>query len=294
MLTARPHNAPPHRHKRSPVLSLWFLACLAPLFSLADTSSQKLDYKVLQQAPHDARMFTQGLVLDGDFLVETGGGYGQSSIRRYYKTSGEVVAAARFPAKVFAEGLALTDRSLFALTWQEGICYELEPQTLALKQSYAYDGEGWGLTYDGKHLIMSDGSDRLTFRRTSDFGAVRQVTVTDGDNVWSNLNELEFAEGWVWANVWQDSRILAVAPQTGAVQGILDLSDLVKQNSQRPGHSVLNGIAYDEEHQAYWVTGKLWPNRYLIEIIWPATGESGNRADPKPVLEPANDNRSGL
>ena len=237
--------------------------------ALAAEAPHILTYDILQEQTHDPRLFTQGLITQGELLVETSGGYGQSVIRRYRVDTGAILNQARFPANVFAEGATQVNDQLYVLTWREGVSYRLDATTLELREKYTFEGEGWGLTYDGQHLIMSDGSDRLTWRNPDNFAALDTMSVTGDGKHWHKLNELEYAEGYIWANIWQDSRILAIDPQSGAVKGILDLGELVKLNSRQPQHSVLNGIAYDSQLKAFWITGKLWPRRYLIKINWP-------------------------
>lgn len=246
------------------------LVCIALTVVTPQAAAVKiLDYEVLQQAPHDPKLFTQGLLIEGDMLLESAGGYGQSLVRRYHAATGATDEEVRLPAHVFAEGIALTDERLYLLTWREGIAFVLDVKTLAIRDSIKYTGEGWGLTYDGKRLIMSNGSDKLIMRDAKDFSVIGTLPVTGGGKAWHKLNELEYAAGFIWANLWQDNRILAIDPQYGTVAGILDLTELVKLNSSRPGHSVLNGIAYDPNRDAFWVTGKLWPRRYLLKVIWP-------------------------
>lgn len=229
----------------------------------------ELGYQVLQTLPHDSRTFTQGLLLQGDTLVETSGLYGQSFIVRYDLNTGVQRQFKRFPARYFAEGVADYRGHLYVLTWKAGVLMQLDEQSLAVVGTHQYEGEGWGLTHDNRHFIVSNGSDRLQFRDLRTFKSVRELRVVDPDRTWKNLNELEFADNLIWANVWQTSSILAINPEDGRVKGILDLSRLTRVNSTRPGDSVLNGIAFNPATGTFWVTGKLWPNRYEIRIEWP-------------------------
>ncbi len=272
---------PARRKSKShlPAALLWsLLLCGAP-WCLAD-APQELTYTILRQLPHDPHLFTQGLitqglVTQGKVLVESGGGYGRSVVRRYNPGTGTILTQARFPANVFAEGIAQVDDQLLVLTWREGISYRLDAESLKLMAIHKFEGEGWGLTFDGHKLIMSDGSDQLIRRDPEDFSVLGSVPVTGGDQRWENLNELEFADGYVWANIWQDNRIIAIDPDTGMVKAVLDLSALVELNSTQPRHSVLNGIAYDSDRDAFWITGKLWPRLYLIKVKWPSPETSG-------------------
>lgn len=260
------------------LLTSWLISF--PLAALSCTPApQKLRYRVLQEKSHNTRLFTQGLLVQGELLVESSGGYGQSLVRRYRADSGKIINQTRLPRQVFAEGIAQVGNQLYLLTWREGVSFVLDAETLAIKGSHGFTGEGWGLTYDDEHLLMSDGSYRLTRRNPVDFSSVGTLAVTSGTHKWEKLNELEYAENLIWANVWLDTRILAIDPETGQVMGILDLSELAAQNVQRPHHDVLNGIAYDPTQDAFWITGKNWPRRYLLDIIWPdAGGDEGNRS----------------
>lgn len=236
----------------------------------------ELGYQILQTSPHDTRIFTQGLLVQGDTLVETSGLYGQSFIIRYDQHTGAQRQFKRFPARYFAEGVAGYQGHLYVLTWKAGVLMQLDEQSLAVVGTRQYDGEGWGLTHNNRHFIVSNGSDRLQFRDLKTFKSVRELRVVDPDRTWENLNELEFADGLIWANVWQSSNILAIDPEDGRVRGILNLSRLSDVNNTRPGDSVLNGIAYNPATGTYWVTGKLWPNRYEIRIQWPETSRPEN------------------
>lgn len=256
------------------------LTALLSLFcAVAQAAPRELSYEVLREEAHDPALFTQGLILEGDWLVESSGGYGKSLIRRYHVETGEVAKQVQLPQRVFAEGVVQVDNHLFLLTWRKGIGYELTADDLELVKRHDYDGEGWGLTYDGRYLVMSDGSDRLTWRQPDDFSKVRNLHVTGGGRSWNRLNELEYAQGLIWANVWQENVILAINPRNAQVEGILDLSALVEANSTRPSHSVLNGIAYDKTQAAFWITGKLWPRRYLLKINWPSSTSAGNHTE---------------
>lgn len=228
-----------------------------------------LEYQIVQTRPHNPQTFTQGFLYQGDSLVETSGLFGRSYIVRYDAITGMERRFKRFPARYFAEGVAHYDGHLYMLTWKAGLLMQLDEQTLAIVGTHQYEGEGWGLTHDNRHFIVSNGSDRLQFRDLKSFEPVRELKVVDPTRAWNQLNELEFANNLIWANVWQSPYILAIDPGDGSVRGVLDLSRLVEKNSTRPGDSVLNGIAYNPARGTFWVTGKLWPNRYEIRIEWP-------------------------
>lgn len=238
-----------------------------------------LQYTVLDTLPHSRRSFTQGLVVDGDELIESSGLYGKSFIHRYPASGMGEGHSKTLPKRLFAEGIALANHKLYLLTWQNGEALVLDPHTLETQDTLTYDGEGWGLatfvqTSGGREytqLVMSNGSDRLTFRDPDTFAVLRTLTVTDQQQPLHNLNDLAVAKGLIWANVWYSTEIVAIDPHSGEVVGKIDLQ---AQADEQPGfhpENVLNGIAWDEQRQAFWVTGKRWAKRYLIQVE-PAAG----------------------
>lgn len=229
----------------------------------------ELEYRQVDVQPHNTDSFTQGLMQQGDILTETSGLYGKSFIAQYHADTGEVLRHMLLPKDIFAEGVTGLGDALYMLTWKAGKMFVLDPQTLVTRQTVSYQGEGWGLTHNGRSLIMSDGSDMLHFRDPETFEVERTLTVHSSGRSWSRLNELVYAQGLIWANVWQSSYILAIDPDSGEVKGVANFAELEAENSTRPGHTVLNGIAFDEATKTYWVTGKLWPKRYRVEFIWP-------------------------
>jgi glutamine cyclotransferase len=214
--------------------------------------------------PHDSTAFTQGLVWDGGRLYESTGRYGQSSLRIVELETGNVLLRAPLGQQYFAEGLAMVGDSLYQLTWKEGVAFIWDPATLRQISQVQYSGEGWGLTSDGRRLIVSDGSSYLTFVNPTTFQVDTTVRVTDGGRAVDQLNELEWVRGEVWANVWHTQRIARIDPATGRVKGWLDLASLIPVLSDP--EAVLNGIAYDEQADRLLVTGKLWPLLYEIRI----------------------------
>lgn len=229
----------------------------------------ELHYEVIATKEHDRRIFTQGLVLKGKVLTESSGLYGKSFLIQYDVETGAVERRIDLPRRYFAEGITEFNGLFYLLTWQAGRALVLDAQSLRQVATQPFTGEGWGLTHNGQHLIMSNGSDTLSLRNAADFSVVDTLQVKDGDRPVHQLNELEFAENLIWANVWQEPVILAIDPQTGAVKGTADLSELVRPNNTHPGQSVLNGIAYDPDQRAFWITGKWWPKRYLVRFHWP-------------------------
>lgn len=227
---------------------------------------EALVVEVVGERPHDAGSFVQGLVLDGDRVYESAGLYGESDVRVVDAHTGAVLDERAVDAAFFAEGLALVDGQLVQLTWKEGVAFVYDAQTLEPTGEHRYEGEGWGLCYDGTRLVMSDGSPRLTFRSPDTFAATGATTVTlDGVPV-EELNELECVGGDVWANVWQTDEILRIDPRTGQVTGVVDAAGLLDQQEAAEA-DVLNGIAYDPTSDTFLVTGKLWPTLFEVRFV---------------------------
>ena len=228
-------------------------------------------YRVVHSFPHDSTAFTQGLLYDGGFLYESTGQYGQSSLRKVELETGTVVQLHQLDDRFFAEGLALFGNRLLQLTWRanKGFAYRLDSfEPLA---EFAYPTEGWGLAYDGELLVMSDGSATLYFRDPFTFAEVSRITVVAHDKPISQLNELEWIAGEVFANVWQTDTIARIDPATGQVAGWIDLTGLLSDADRRGSNAeVLNGIAYDPEGERLFVTGKWWPKLYQIELVSPS------------------------
>jgi len=228
-----------------------------------------LAWDVVARHPHDALAWTQGLQLDPDGrLYESTGLEGSSTLREVDPVSGAVLRSVALPSDEFAEGLALVDDRLVQLTWREGIAHVWEAASFRELPGFAYGGEGWGLCFDGERLVMSDGSDRLTFRDPATFEALGSVSVTLTGRPLDRLNELECVDGEVWANVWQSDRIVRIDPEGGAVTGTLDLRGLLVAEPApgEPEPDVLNGIAWDADTGTFLVTGKLWPELVQIRV----------------------------
>lgn len=221
--------------------------------------------EVVARYPHDPNAFTQGLLFHDGKLYESTGRRGQSSLRRIDVETGAIERIHRVSAAYFAEGLALVDDRLFQLTWELGTAFVYRLEDFALVRTYVYEGEGWGLTFDGESLIMSDGSATLRFIDPADFSLERIVTVTDGEQPVRDLNELEYIDGEVWANVWYEDRLVRIDPDDGRVLGWIDLSALFPA-AQRPSEAVVNGIAWDADDDRIFVTGKLWPAIFEIRL----------------------------
>ncbi len=222
-------------------------------------------FTVVNSFPHDPDAFTQGLVYaDGEFLESTGL-FGESSLRRVESATGKVLQRKAIDAQYFAEGLALVGDALVQLTWQSQIGFVYDRKTFTLRRTFQYQTEGWGIAYDAKGgLVMSDGSDRLMFLDPKTYVVTRTIRVTDAGRPVPQLNELEWIEGEIWANVWQTDRVARIAPATGAVTAWVDFSTLWPQARRTPPADVLNGIAYDAAGKRIFVTGKKWPRVYEV------------------------------
>ncbi|MFI5363064.1 MAG: glutaminyl-peptide cyclotransferase [Elusimicrobiota bacterium] len=236
----------------------------------AASKAKKLIYTIVKVHPHDTAAFTEGLFFHDGYLYESVGMEGQSEVRKVDVNTGRVVSAAVSPDKVFGEGVALAGARLIQLTYTEGRAFVYDFATMRLTGEFQYKGEGWGLTTDGLTLIMSDGSDSIAFRDPETFAARRKVRVTLNGKAVKNINELEYVEGAIWANVWKDDRILRIDPASGRVTGVLNMAGLLDKKIQlslpEPDEDVLNGIAYDPASGHFFVTGKCWPSLYEIAV----------------------------
>lgn len=254
-------------------LSLWVIAARASAESPAPADASPapptlLSWDVVGSMPHDTDAWTEGLLIDAHGrLFESTGIVGHTSVREVDRTTGEVLRSAEPSDPVYGEGLAEADGTLLQLTWKDGVALVWDPETLELLGSHAYAGEGWGLCSDGARLVMSDGSDTLTFRDPSTFEATGGVDVTVMGKPLVKINELECVDGEVWANVWETPYIVRIDPSTGEVTGALDLTGLADPDPSAadPG-AVLNGIAYDPDTDTFLVTGKLWPTMYELRV----------------------------
>jgi glutaminyl-peptide cyclotransferase len=225
-------------------------------------------FKVVAAYPHDPAAFTQGLAIEAGQLYEGTGQYGASTVRRVDLTSGRPEKQRALSPRYFGEGIAILGGLLYQLTWQNGAAVVYDLDTFELERTMMYEGEGWGLTHDGRQLIMSDGSATIRFRDPQTFAVTREIEVKSDGVPLARLNELEYIDGEIWANIWYDDRIARISPADGRVLGFIDLSTLYPQ-SARSSEAVLNGIAYDAAAKRLFVTGKNWPQLYEIEVLRP-------------------------
>ncbi len=225
-------------------------------------------YRVVHVYPHDPDAFTQGLVYVDGRLYESTGRNGHSTLRLVDLGSGHVLQSHSLPAEYFGEGLTEWKGTLIQLTWTSGLAFIYDQFSFAVRRTFSYAGEGWGLTHDERNLILSDGSQVLRFLDPQTFREVRQITVSDENHrAVQDLNELEYVRGEIYANVWHQDEILRISPSTGKVLGRIDLTGLINQREVPDPEAVLNGIAYDSKGDRLFVTGKLWPKLFEIKVV---------------------------
>ena len=222
-------------------------------------------YNVINAYPHDENAFTQGLVFEAGALYEGTGLYSQSTLRRVELETGTVTQVHNLPDHLFGEGITVFRNKIIQLTWQSGNGFVYDKTSFELLQEFEYPTEGWGITHNGSVLIMSDGTATLYFLNPESFQTICQVEVHDEEPV-TLLNELEYINGSIYANIWKENKIAIINPQTGQVTGWIDLTDINISENQKAG-SMLNGIAYDQNGDRLFVTGKLWSKLYEIELI---------------------------
>ncbi len=233
----------------------------------APAAVERLVPTVTETFPHDPGSYTQGLLLEPDgTLLESAGLYGESDLRRVELATGAVLESVEVAPEYFAEGLTVVDDRAIQLTWQEQTAIVYDAATLEPVGTFTYDGEGWGLCLLGDRLVMSNGSDQLTFRDPATFESLGEVAVTLDGAPRDRLNELECVDGAVWANVWQTDLIVRIDPSTGSVTGVVDATGLLDRSAS-PAADGLNGIAYDAATDTFLLTGKLWPTLFRVRFI---------------------------
>lgn len=247
----------------------WVLALAFMSYSLVGTSAssqptESSAYRLVATYPHDNAAFTQGLDFDGGRFLETTGLNGESTLRRVNLETGEVRKKVALADRHFGEGMTVIRNRLWWITWQSERAFVYDPDTFERRRSVSYQGEGWGLTHNGRRLIMSNGSDELVFRHPRTFDTTRRMRVRDGTTPITNLNELEWVEGEIFANIWMEDRIARIDPASGEVTGWIDISAL---KAMEPDGNETNGIAYLKQGDRLFVTGKNWSHVYEIELI---------------------------
>ena len=248
-------------------LLLFLLACCSSPLSQAQEQVARYGYNILNTYPHNINSFTQGLVYHEGFLFEGTGKNGQSSLSKINLEDGEVLQSKNMSQRYFGEGIEIVDDKIYQLTWQSHLVFVHDKTTFESIESHYNATQGWGLAYDGSHLILSDGTAMLQFMDPQTFAPVRKVEVQLDGNAINQLNELEYINGEVWANVWQTDFILRIDPDSGKVNSIVDLTGLSAQTQLGSAEAVLNGIAWDAEAERLFVTGKHWANLFEIGLL---------------------------
>src|SRR5262245_3056061 len=273
---------PPQRKSKSRLAPVLIAAALIPALigalwfrsregsEQADASNKpviarEVGYEVVNKFPHDPDAFLQGLVWHNGFFESTGQ-FGRSSLRRVGYPTGKVLQQVNLDSQYFGEGLAMVDNRLIQLTWQSHRGFVYDRDSFKQLREFEYDTEGWGLTYDGKSLILSDGSEVLTFINPDSFKPTRKLSVKFNGRALRDLNELEYIDGEIWANVWHTDRIVRIDPGSGQVKSYLNLAGILPEDEKSDPEAVLNGIAYDAQAKRIFVSGKLWPRIFEIRL----------------------------
>jgi len=236
---------------------------------LSDTAPVKLGYSVVKQLPHPPEYFTQGLEIHNGFLYEGTGDYGKSALYKTSVVNDKILLSKKLPSNYFGEGITILNDKLYQLTYKNKIGFVYNLSDFALVDSFRFNSnEGWGLTNDGKHLIMSDGTGTLTWINPSGFSVVKKIQVADNQKIYQYLNELEYDNGDIWANVWTSGQIVRIDPSSGKIKGYLDLSGIISMlpGAQTEKIDVMNGIAVVPGSGHLLITGKLWPQMFEIKV----------------------------
>jgi glutamine cyclotransferase len=223
-------------------------------------------YRIVSAYPHDRRAFTQGLAFENGMLYEGTGLYGLSTLRKIELETGRVLKTVKLPHRFFGEGLTLHGDEVIQITWRSKVGFIYDKESFEFLREFKYATEGWGITHDGERLIMSHGTSTLCFLHPGTFEAIGQVEVHDASGPVTGLNELEYVEGEIYANVWPTDHVARISPGTGQVVGWIDLKGLLCWRDRVRPVNVLNGIAYDKQNRRLFVTGKLWPRLFEVEL----------------------------
>ncbi len=232
----------------------------------SNVAPTEFGYRIVKSYPHDKEAYTQGLFYHDGFLYEGTGRQGSSSLRKVELESGKVLQSINISYDYFGEGITLLNGKIYQLTWTTGIGFVYDTKTFKNLNTFGYSTQGWGLTTNGTELVMSDGSNTLYFMEPNGFSEVRRVEVYDNNGPVKMLNELELINGKIYANIYLTNRIAIINPENGIVEGIADLTGILKPSDTYGGEDVLNGIAYDSQNNRIFVTGKLWSKLYWIEL----------------------------
>jgi glutamine cyclotransferase len=231
------------------------------------TNTPIYTFKIINTYPHDPEAFTQGLDFENGTLYEGTGLYGKSSLRKIDLETGKILQIRNLSSEFFGEGVSVFGNRIIQLTWKANIGFIYDKNTFDLLHEFNYSTEGWGVTHDGNRIIISDGTDTLYFLDPETYEVVDEIKVFDETGPVTRLNELEYIQGEIYANVWQTDRIAVISPQTGEVTRWIELDGLQSEEDNVGSAGVLNGIAYDEKNNRLIVTGKLWPKIFEIELF---------------------------
>jgi glutamine cyclotransferase len=236
---------------------------------VTENPPEEIAYKIIRTYPHPPGSFTQGFVYEDGFLYEGTGQYGSSSLRKIKMETGEILNEIRLPRHLFGEGITIFKDRIIQLTWfsKIGLVYDKKSFQQLDVFRYPIPIEGWGITTDGKHLIISDGSDRLYFLDPKTFSLIKRLNVFDYRGPVWKINELEYVDGAIYANVWQSSKIIKIDMKSGRVIGCIELNEIIPDNYRSHNDNVLNGIAYDSKKKRFFVTGKMWPHVFELELL---------------------------
>lgn len=233
----------------------------------SDIIPENLQYEIIKIFPHDPKAYTQGLVIEGGFLYEGTGERGKSSLRKIELETGELLSSLNLPPDLFGEGICIFEDKIIQLTWTSGIGFVYDKKSFKFQNRIRYNTQGWGLTTDGESLIMSDGSQYIYFLEPSYFSETSRIEVFDDKGPVKSLNELEYINDVIYANIYMTDKIAIIEPETGKVLSYINLEGLLKEEDKHPGLDVLNGIAYDKQNDRLFVTGKNWPKLFEIKTI---------------------------
>ena len=253
------------------LLILIGLFCICSCSNLEPSTNSNVipvyTYKVVNTYPHDQSAFTEGLVFEDGVLYEGTGLHEYSTLRRVELETGEILQSCELPSQFFGEGVTLYGNKIIQLTWQSHIGFVYDKYTFKLLKKFNYPDEGWGITHNGKHLIVSDGTETLHFLDPETFKEISKIEVSANNIPVTRINELEYIQGEIYANIWQTERIARIYPLTGHVTGWIDLKGILSPEDNSETVDVLNGIAYDAENDRLFVNGKFWPKLFEIELI---------------------------
>jgi glutamine cyclotransferase len=250
----------------STVLIVAAFMFVSPRAKTGNPEPTEYSYKIINVYPHDESAFTEGLLIDDGFLYESTGIYGNSSLRRIDLETGEILRLYSLPTQYFGEGVTIVGNKIVQLTWLSETGFVYNKETFDLLQDFTYSTEGWGITYDGSKLIMSDGTSTLHFLDPDTFQETGEINVSFDNSAVEDLNELEYVQGRIYANIWHEEKIAIINPQTGEVEAWINMNG-IQNMENRDSEDVLNGIAYDPQSERLFVTGKRWPQLYEIELI---------------------------